>query len=45
MLNIAVRLPTSDGIDPVRELLYSQRAFMSAILPISDGIDPVRESK
>jgi hypothetical protein len=38
-----VRLPISDGIDPVRELLRKFRNAMAIRLPISDGMDPVRE--
>jgi hypothetical protein len=38
-----VRLPISDGIDPVRELMWRPSLVMAVRLPISDGIDPVRE--
>jgi hypothetical protein len=38
-----VRLPISDGIDPVRELVKRTRFVIAVRLPISDGIDPVRE--
>jgi hypothetical protein len=37
-----VRLPTVDGIDPNRQLLYSSRMVSLVRLPIVDGIDPVR---
>jgi hypothetical protein len=40
---MAVRLPNSDGIDPVRELKERNIFVMAERLPISDGIDPVRE--
>jgi hypothetical protein len=38
-----VRLPISDGIDPVRELTWRYSDTIAVRLPISDGIDPVRE--
>jgi hypothetical protein len=40
---MAVRLPISDGIDPVRELEKSHSILIAVRLPICDGIDPVRE--
>jgi hypothetical protein len=40
---MAVRLPISDGIDPVRELAKRSRNDMAVMLPICDGIDLVRE--
>jgi hypothetical protein len=40
---MAVRLPISDGIDPVRELSRRLSELIAVRLPISDGIDPVRE--
>jgi hypothetical protein len=42
---MAMRLPMSDGIDPVREFKKRYSDVMSVRLPISAGIVPVRHMK
>jgi hypothetical protein len=42
---MAVRLPISDGIAPVRELEKSNSSVIAVRRPICDGNDPVRHMK